>query len=340
MISIVVPVYKSEKTLHRCVDSLLRQTFGDIEVLLVVDGSPDRSAEICEEYAAKDARVRVLYRHNEGVSQARNRGVEHASGEYICFVDSDDFIEASTCERMLGIMEEEQADLVIAGFHHWYLGRDVKKCPRAEKTYTKEEFREAFLTLYEDGYLNMPWNKLFKKELIKEGFPHDLNLGEDLMFNLAYIRNAGRIAVTREMFCHYIQEDKKNTLSTKRRADKLEIASRICEKTKDFYRELAGADADVTRIHAKFVKEFLDEVEGLAFDDTLTREEKKILIRKYSRDPYMRSVNVSTAEHPMVLPAADYRMINVFFRRGNVSLVYLLIYFRKAAVLLVRKFRG
>ncbi|MDD7024679.1 MAG: glycosyltransferase family 2 protein, partial [Oscillospiraceae bacterium] len=137
MISIVVPVYKSEKTLHRCVDSLLRQTFGDIEVLLVVDGSPDRSAEICEEYAAKDARVRVLYRHNEGVSQARNRGVEHASGEYICFVDSDDFIEASTCERMLGIMEEEQADLVIAGFHHWYLGRDVKKRPRAEKTYTK-----------------------------------------------------------------------------------------------------------------------------------------------------------------------------------------------------------
>lgn len=70
MISIVVPVYKSERTLHRCVDSLLRQTYSDIEVLLVVDGSPDHSAEICEEYADKDARVRVLYRHNEGVSQA------------------------------------------------------------------------------------------------------------------------------------------------------------------------------------------------------------------------------------------------------------------------------
>ena len=90
MISIVVPVYKSERTLHRCVDSLLRQTYGDIEVLLVVDGSPDHSAEICEEYAAKDARVRVLYRHNEGVSQARNRGVQAAGGEYICFVDSDE----------------------------------------------------------------------------------------------------------------------------------------------------------------------------------------------------------------------------------------------------------
>ena len=340
MISIVVPVYKSEQTLHRCVDSLLRQTYGDIEVLLVVDGSPDRSAEICEEYAEKDSRVRVFYRNNEGVSRARNCGVENATGEYICFVDSDDFIEANTCGRMLEILEKEQADLVIAGFHHWYLGRDVKKRPREEKTYTKEAFSGAFLDLYEDGYLNMPWNKLFKRELIKEGFPHDLNLGEDLLFNLAYIRQVNRVAVTKEMFCHYIQADTKNTLSTKRRADKLEIAARICEMTKAFYRELAGDAADMTRIHAKFVKEFLDEVEGLAFDKGLTSAEKKELIRKYSRNPYMKSVNVSTQEHPMVLPALDYRIINIFFRRGMVGAVYALIYMRKAVVFLVRKIRG
>lgn len=335
MISIIVPVYKSEQTLHRCLDSLLRQTCSDIEVLLVVDGSPDRSAEICEEYAAKDKRVRVLYQNNEGVSQARNRGIREALGEYIQFLDSDDFVEANTCERMLKLLLEEDADLVIAGFHHWYLGRDVKKLPREEETYTKETFKEAFLTLYEDGYLNMPWNKLFKKEKIQEGFPSDLNLGEDLLFNLAYIQGAERICVCREMFCHYIQEDKKNTLSTKRRADKLEIASRICERTKEFYRELMGADADVTRIHAKFVKEFLDEVEGLAFDDSLTKQEKKKLIEAYSTAPYMQSVNGKLA-----LPGLDYRIINRFFRNGHVGCVYCLIYMRKAAVLLVRKIRG
>ena len=140
MISIVVPVYKSERTLHRCVDSILRQTYRDIEVLLVVDGSPDRSSEICEEYAAQDRRVRVLYRHNEGVSQARNRGIENASGEYLLFVDSDDYIEANACARMLKLREESDADLVIAGFHHWYVGRDVRKRPREEGVYTKEEF--------------------------------------------------------------------------------------------------------------------------------------------------------------------------------------------------------
>ncbi len=336
MISIVVPVYKSERTLHRCVDSLLRQTYGDIEVLLVVDGSPDHSAEICEEYAVKDARVRVLYRHNEGVSQARNRGVQAAGGEYICFVDSDDFIEANTCGRMLEIMDAECSDLVIAGFHHIYLGRDVKKCPREEKTYTRQTFPSAFLDLYEDGFLNMPWNKLFKKSLIREGFPHDLNLGEDLLFNLAYLQQAPRITVTREMFCHYIQEDKKNTLSTRRRADKLEIASRICDRTKAFYRELAGPEADCTRIDGKFVKEFLDEVEGLAFDDDLTKAEKKQLITSYSRNAYMQAANGPD----LWLPALDYRIINHFFRQGNTEAVYVLIYLRKMVVQLVRKIRG
>lgn len=86
-------------------------------------------------------------------------------------MDSDDFIEANTCGRMLEIMDAECSDLVIAGFHHIYLGRDVKKCPREEKTYTRQTFPSAFLDLYEDGFLNMPWNKLFKKSLIREGFP-------------------------------------------------------------------------------------------------------------------------------------------------------------------------
>ncbi len=335
MISIVVPVYKSERTLHRCVDSLLRQTFRDIEVLLVVDGSPDRSSEICEEYAQADKRVRVLYRHNEGVSQARNRGVENARGEDILFVDSDDYIEANTCARMLAMREETGADLVIAGFHHWYLGRDVRKRPREERLYTKEEFRGVFLDLYEDGFLNMPWNKLYRRELIREGFPHDLNLGEDLLFNLSYIRECGKIYVTQELFCNYIQEEKKDTLSTRRRPDKLEIAARLCERTKAFYREMAGEDADVSRIHGKFVREFLDEVEGLAFDESLSKMERLELIRQYARDPYMQKVNRNIR-----MKGLDYRMINRAFSKGAVFWVYFLINVRKAVVTVVRMIRG
>ena len=98
LVSVIVPVYKAEKWLHRCVDSILTQTMEDFELLLIDDGSPDRSGEICDEYAAKDSRVRVFHKENGGVSSARNLGLDNAKGEYICFLDSDDWIDSETLE--------------------------------------------------------------------------------------------------------------------------------------------------------------------------------------------------------------------------------------------------
>ena len=100
MISIVVPVYKSEKTLSGCLKSLLAQTYQEIEVICVIDGSPDRCGEICDSYAEKDGRVKVIKRENGGVSSARNRGIDEASGEYILFVDSDDTVEPGFCNDL------------------------------------------------------------------------------------------------------------------------------------------------------------------------------------------------------------------------------------------------
>ena len=125
MISIVVPVYKSEKTLTGCLDSLLAQTYQDIEVICVIDGSPDSCGNICDAYAAKDARVKSIKRENGGVSSARNRGIDEATGEYLMFVDSDDTVEPDYCEKMWKAHTETYAELVICGFHHWYVGRDV-----------------------------------------------------------------------------------------------------------------------------------------------------------------------------------------------------------------------
>lgn len=100
-ISIIVPVYKAEAYLHRCVDSLLAQAFTDFEVLLIDDGSPDRSGEICDDYARKDARVRVFHQTNGGVSVARQRGVENANGEWITFVDADDYLPQKVCKQCI-----------------------------------------------------------------------------------------------------------------------------------------------------------------------------------------------------------------------------------------------
>ena len=115
-ISIIVPVYKAETYLHRCVDSILAQTFTDWELLLIDDGSPDRSGEICDEYAKKDSRVRVIHKENGGVSSARQRGLDESIGEYTIHADPDDWVEPTMLEELYNKAKEEDVDMVICDF--------------------------------------------------------------------------------------------------------------------------------------------------------------------------------------------------------------------------------
>ena len=171
MVSIIVPVYKSEETLTRCVESLLAQTYKDLEILLVVEAPPDGSGILAEELAKRDGRIRILNQKNEGVSNARNFGLQHAKGEYVRFVDSDDYVLPNSVEILVKVMEQTKADMVIAGFHHLYFGRCILKnpalkacsmvCEVAEEKVqvfcgrTVEE--EAYMyDLYQTGFLNMP----------------------------------------------------------------------------------------------------------------------------------------------------------------------------------------
>jgi glycosyltransferase involved in cell wall biosynthesis len=114
LVSVIVPVYKAEKWLHRCVDSILAQTMENFELLLIDDGSPDRSGEICDEYAAKDSRVRVFHKENGGVSSARNLGLDNAQGEWISFVDADDLVEENYIAELLSSAKND-GSLVISG---------------------------------------------------------------------------------------------------------------------------------------------------------------------------------------------------------------------------------
>ena len=116
IIRIIIPVYKAEGHLHRCVDSILAQSFTDFELLLVDDGSPDGSGKICDEYAAKDSRVKVLHKQNGGVSSARQTGIENAAGEYTIHADPDDWIEPTMLEELYNKATEEDADMVMCDY--------------------------------------------------------------------------------------------------------------------------------------------------------------------------------------------------------------------------------
>lgn len=325
MISVIVPVYKSEKTLEKCVKSLCQQTYEDMEILLIVDGPPDGSGILSEKLAEKDKRIRVINQENQGVSKARNRGIEEARGEYIRFVDSDDFVDPDSNEKLLEAMERTDADMVIGGYHHLYFGRDILKVPD-EGCYELERLNDKaqadFRTLYVKGFLNMPWNKLYKKELIKQGFPTDLNLGEDLLFNQAYIKQAKKVSVIPYPVCNYIQDDRGTTLSTKKRMDKIPIAFRLYQASTDFFDKM-GIDCG-NMPATKAVMEFLDDLESLAFDKEMSRKEKMQAIRLYEN---ALSRLGDAGKHPE-LKLPDYRLIFMFYKRNCTGMVYFLVHVR------------
>ena len=140
VISIIVPVYNAEKYLHRCIDSILSQTFTDFELLLIDDGSTDSSSIICDDYLREDSRVRVFHKKNGGVSSARNMGLDNAKGKWITFVDSDDFISSNFCEILL---DNENEDLVICSFETF--GNIKEKCKLKDSYYSKEQLSNGLI---------------------------------------------------------------------------------------------------------------------------------------------------------------------------------------------------
>lgn len=337
MVSIIIPVYKSEQTLKRCIESVLMQDYEDFEIIMVVDGPPDGSGILAERLALTDSRIRVINQSNQGVSRARNKGIKEAKGDYIRFLDSDDYLKQGALRSMVEAIEREQSDLVIAGFHHLYYGQSITKLPKEEGTFETGNAYEVMRQLYIDGFLNMPWNKLFKKELILQGFPVEINLGEDLMFNQTYIRNAKRITVVRSCVCEYVQDDRGTTLSTKKRDDKIEMALFLYQESLAFFQSLYPKRKHFSFLDTKVVTTFLDDLEllGFAKESFLSRRKTICVYRDALIDFLDKEEPVKIS-----LDLLDYKLIYFFFRRGFVGMTDFLIVTRAVVVKLVRRKKG
>lgn len=166
-ISIIVPVYKVEEYLEKCIESLISQTYRNLEIILVDDGSPDKCGEICDSYAAKDNRIKVIHKKNEGVAMARNDGLDIAQGDFISFVDSDDWLDLDTYECFVESMRKYKVDCVT-GCCHVVIDRDGKLDyrPVTERKTTIKTQLGAMKSVLVDG--SAIWNRLFKKEVFEE----------------------------------------------------------------------------------------------------------------------------------------------------------------------------
>lgn len=204
LISVVVPVYNVERYASRCIGSVLQQTYKNFELILIDDGSPDKSGKICDAYAEKDDRIKVTHKSNGGVSSARNMGIEMAQGEYIIFVDSDDWLPENALDSLI-VQIEDRCDLVVGS----YQKRDYKISSTILKTKTVfllQLSADEFLPFYNDGVFYTPWAKLFKREIIHKSnirFDLDVKQGEDTLFVREYLKYCKIIKTTNEIVYFY-----------------------------------------------------------------------------------------------------------------------------------------
>lgn len=200
-VSIIVPVYKAEKTLRRCVDSLLVQDLDDFEVILVDDGSPDRCGEICEEYAQRDRRVKVIRQKNRGVAAARQAGLEAAQGEFTIHADPDDWVDQGMLSALFRKAKETEADMVICDYWlNTYQGQQ-RVVQRLSSLEHFEVIRDLFGSL-----MGSTWNKLVRRECYERygiRFPEGISYCEDLYVCVALLSNPLRVAYLPEAFYHY-----------------------------------------------------------------------------------------------------------------------------------------
>lgn len=206
-ISVIVPVYNVEKYLDKCIDSIVNQTYKNLEIILVDDGSPDNCPQMCDAWAEKDSRIKVIHKSNGGLSSARNAGLDVSTGQYIVFVDSDDYISSLYCEKLYKALIDNSADLSICGVKKIYPdSKDGEVSNIQDENLTQDEFFDKM-----EGFCGwcwvVAWNKLYSRKLFSEIRYPEGKLYEDDWIIHDIIYNCKKISTVSEALYYYVQRE-------------------------------------------------------------------------------------------------------------------------------------
>ena len=218
LVSIIVPIYKVEEYLRQCIDTILSQSYTNIEVILVDDGSPDQCPSICDEYQQQDSRIKVIHKENGGLSDARNAGINIATGDWICFVDSDDYIHGNYIENLLNSVLENECEIGVCDYLEFKTNEDLQEMVHSDLN-VKLEKNEALYRLLSLGgtkYI-VAWNKIYKRDLFSDiRYPKGF-LFEDELTTYKLIFKAKNIAVNSDKLYFYRQRANSIIASSKQK---------------------------------------------------------------------------------------------------------------------------
>ena len=323
LVSVIVAVYNIEEYLPRCVDSILAQTYRNLEIILVDDGSKDQSGSICDSYAEKDRRIKVIHKKNGGLSDARNAGMDAATGEYIGFVDGDDWIEPDMYRAMYFACEKEKAQAAVCRYKQITKSGIIDGSAGNSVSLSRDEALEIYVC-GDERYLiyNSVWSKLFARDLV-EGmrFPVGKN-SEDIMFTTRAFCRMERLVYLDEAYYNYVLDREGSIMNEKAGERRLKDEIPFWQEQIAYFREAGMPDlSDKAAYHFyrrllfyyidfmenKKTRIFADQIVGLLRAD---REK----IRGIYRKDYVAMGDRARMKLALLLPGAYYRIVKIYDR--------------------------
>lgn len=292
MVSIIVPVYNAQKYLGRCIESILAQMHEAFELILVNDGSKDNSLTICNEYAEKDARIKVIDKQNEGAGMARNAGLEVATGEYVFFIDADDWIAPEMLEQLLQLLISFDAEVSICNY---FIDQEdgsnsfTSPMPIEENPLITDDIPSCIGMLDQERKFPYLWNRIYKREIIEQNairFEKQFVTGQDLDFNLKYFKYVKKCVITNEPYYHYIK-DGVDSLCARYKAGLYGIVTELSRRRKELYSALNMLeDTQYRKIYEKTYVDYIRTCIPNMFRKKaqLTRKERLLLLKEVFAD--------------------------------------------------------
>lgn len=293
LVSIIIPCFNCSKTIKRCLNSVVNQTYKNIEIIVVNDGSKDNTLSILKSFQSKDSRIVLINKTNTGVSESRNIGIKEAMGEYITFVDSDDYLDLKAIQKYINVINEYDVDLIISDFYRVLKNKKYHKGRIKNKmVFDAKEYGEYMLNNPADFYYGVLWNKLYKKSIIdkyKVNMPVKISWAEDFVFNLKYLKHVKSIYSINTPLYYYTKSDTSLTANSISISNIVKMKTQVYKYYNDFYKKVL-TPAAYKKIKTKIYKFIIDG----ASDDGVNHHEEFIadralnfnnhLTRKYLHD--------------------------------------------------------